>query len=347
MLSALEQLILSWFLDAIWALPVCFVCCWLLLRVVPTLAASTRHALWMAALSLAFLAPFGTLLGLWGDSKTLHSNVGLAVAARVHASRAPHLLLLILVAPALYRAFLLLRGAISASRLVGLATPVEPGALECVLPMDLFLSVKRYKAKMFSTPSAISECGPFTCGVRRPCILIPATLFISSNRQTLVSVVAHELAHVQRRDMLSHLLSEIMLVPLAFHPFSFWLRSRLAEAREMACDAHVSGLILPATDYARCLLDVAESLNNQASPLHALGISESATLEHRIRALVTFSLARSRNLSAWNKCCLILAISVLLTLLLSAGRKTFLWMSAVPEPRMMRIPPPPPPPNRR
>ena len=175
---------------------------------------------------------------------------------------------------------------------------------------------------------------------------------VSSNRQTLVSVIAHELAPVQRRDMLLHLLSEIMLVPLAFHPFSYPFRSRIAEAREMACDARVCGSILSPTDYARCLLDVAETLNGRASSLHALGISESATLEHRIQALVTFSLSRSRNLSAWNKSCLILSASGLFMVLLSCGRKTFLWMSAVPEPRLHQKrlwlpPPPPPPPSRR
>ncbi|PYT68799.1 MAG: hypothetical protein DMG39_20165 [Acidobacteria bacterium] len=353
-MSALEQIVLWWFLNATWELPVCFICCWLFLRFVPNLAASIRHALWLAALTLGFLAPFGTLIGLWGDSRTMSSDLGLAMAARVNGSGASHLVLLIIAAPALYRAFLLLRGGIVASRLTGRATLVEPGTLESVLPKDLLLSIKRYKVKIFSTPSAISDCGPFTCGVRRPFILIPATLFVSSSRRTLVSVVAHELAHVQRRDMLLHLLSEIMLAPLAYHPFSYWLRSRLAEAREMACDARVSGPILPPTDYARCLLDVAETLNDRASPFHALGISESATLEHRIRALITFSPSRFRNLSAWNKCCLVLAAWVLFLVLLSSGRKTFLWMSAVPEPRirqqMLRVPPPPPPPpspNRR
>ena len=347
-MSALEQIILWWFLNATWELPVCFVCCWLFLRFVPNLAASIRHALWFAALALGFLAPFGTLLGLWGDSKTMSSDLGLAVAARVNRSDAAHLLLLIFAAPALYRAFLLLRAGIVASRLTGRATPIELGTLESVLPKDLLLNIKRYKAKIFSAPSATSECGPFTCGVRRPLILIPATLFESSKRRTLVSVVAHELAHVQRHDMFLHLWSEIMLVPLAYHPFSYLLRSRLAEAREMACDARVSGPTLPPTDYARCLLDVAETLKETASPLHALGISESATLEHRIRALVAFGPLRLRKLSAWNKSCLLLAALVLLAVLLSSGRKTFLWMSAVPEPRIrqekLRVPPPPPPP---
>jgi beta-lactamase regulating signal transducer with metallopeptidase domain len=83
----------------------------------------------------------------------------------------------------------------------------------------------------------------------------------------LVSVVAHELAHVQRQDMLWHLVSEILLIPLAFHPLSYVLRNRLAETREMACDALVAERVLPATDYARTLLDVAGTLRNSAAPL--------------------------------------------------------------------------------
>lgn len=349
----LEQIAVSWFLVAVWALPMCFVCCWLFLRLVANLAPGSRYVPWFAALSLGFLTPFGTVLGLWGNSKPTSSGLGLAAAERVHGSAATHLLLLIFAAPALYRAFALLRGGIAASRLTGRAMPLEQATLESILPKDLLLSVTRDKAKIFSTRSAISEFGPFTCGLTRPFILIPATLFTPSNRQTLVSVVAHELAHIERRDMLFHLLSEIMLVPLAFHPFSYWFRSRLAEAREMACDARVCGAILSPTDYARCLLDVAEALNDTASPLHALGIYESATLEHRIQALVAFSPSLSRTFNAWDRSSLILAALVLFALLLGSGRKTFLWMSALPDPRVpqqiMPVPPrpPPPPPPKR
>jgi len=70
-MSALEQIILSWFLNAAWELPVCFFCGGLFLRLVPNLAAGIRHRLWLAALSLGFLAPFGAFLGLWGDSSVV------------------------------------------------------------------------------------------------------------------------------------------------------------------------------------------------------------------------------------------------------------------------------------
>src|SRR2546430_17482627 len=92
------------------------------------------------------------------------------------------------------------------------------------------------------------------------------------------------------------------------------------------CALPICAQILPATDYARCLLDVAATLRD--SPLPALGISESATLESRVRALILFSSLRVRSLGAWHKCGLILATSALFAMLFSSGRRTFLWMSA-------------------
>src|SRR5260370_2371966 len=187
---------------------------------------------------------------------------GLAVGGRgvLNGAGGMGLLVLAFLAPGLYRAFLLLHGGVAAKRLRRRAIRVDPGILESVLPKNLLLSMRRHRVQVFSTGPSTSAWGPFTCGVRHPFILIPAACFLPPSRHSLVSVVAHELAHVQRGDMLLLLLSDFMLVPLAFHPFSYWLRGQLAETREMACDARVSGQMLPATDYARCLLDVATAL---------------------------------------------------------------------------------------
>jgi Zn-dependent protease with chaperone function len=321
------------------------------LRFLPKLAARVQHMFWLAVLGFGFLVPTGTLLGLWSDSNPLSRDPRFVLPDGLSKSGVVGLLLLVFAAPALYRAFLLVRGGITANRLRHLSIPVDSLPLQEVLPRALAVNVRRYRARIFSGEPTTLEIGPFTSGVSRPFILIPAGLFVPSKRQMLVSVVAHELAHVQRRDMLWHLVSEILLVPLAFHPLSYLLRNRLAETREMACDALVAETVLPATDYARALLDVAGTLRDSASPLHALGISESATLERRIHALISSASLQERNLRTWQKCCLILTTSTLLVLLFSSGRAIFLWMSAVPRPSTEILqsapPPPPPPPNRR
>jgi beta-lactamase regulating signal transducer with metallopeptidase domain len=322
------------------------------LRFLPSLAARVQHRFWLTVIGFGFLVPTGTLLGLWGDSNAISSDPKSVLPDGLSRSGVIRLLLLVFVAPALCRAVLLVRGGITANRLRRLSIPVDLLPLQEVLPRALVVNVRRYRARIFSGEPTTLGIGPFTSGVRRPFILIPAGLFIPSKRQMLVSVVAHELAHVQRQDMLWHLVSEILLIPLAFHPLSYVLRNRLAETREMACDALVAEQVLPATDYARSLLDVAGTLRDSASPLHALGISESATLERRIRALISLSSWQERNLTTWQKCCLILTTSTLLVLLFSSGRAIFLWISAVPRPSSEILqtappPPPPPPPNRR
>src|SRR5207244_12063368 len=107
-MSALEQIILSWFLNAAWALPVCFFCCWLFLRLDPNLAAGIRHRLWLAALSLGFLAPLGAFLGLWGESKTMWRGLAIGGPVCVNGPGGVRVRVLGFLAHLLYGALLIL-----------------------------------------------------------------------------------------------------------------------------------------------------------------------------------------------------------------------------------------------
>src|SRR5467141_1274523 len=180
----MEQLVLSWFLNAVWEVPASFFCCWMFLRVVPDVSARLRHLLWLAALGLGFICPMGTLLGLWGESESGGSNPAFALRVGLSSSTGSHLLLLMFLLPALYRAFLLLHGGIAANCLRRLAAPVDFSTLEDALPKALFVKVHQYRAGIFATGSASVELGPFTSGVRRPFILIPSALLVPSKLET-------------------------------------------------------------------------------------------------------------------------------------------------------------------
>src|SRR5207302_10284721 len=154
--------------------------------------------LWLAALRLGLLAPFGAFLGLWGDAKTMSSGLAIGVPARLNGPGGMRLLVLAFLAPALYRAFLLLHGGVAAKRLRRRAIRVDPGILESVLPKHLLLSMKRHRAQVFSTGPSTSAWGPFTCGVRHPFILIPAAFFHPPRSEVLVFVFAHIIVLVNR-----------------------------------------------------------------------------------------------------------------------------------------------------
>jgi beta-lactamase regulating signal transducer with metallopeptidase domain len=77
---------------------------------------------------------------------------------------------------------------------------------------------------------------PLVCGVFRPVLVLPATLFAALDEAACRQVLLHELAHVQRRDLLLGWIPEIARALYFFNPVAHWLCSRIRLERELACD---------------------------------------------------------------------------------------------------------------
>jgi hypothetical protein len=107
-------------------------------------------------------------------------------------------------------------------------------------------------------------------------ILIPP--FLAENETLLQAALAHESAHVRRRDYPLQLAIELLSLPLAIHPAVIALRRRIALVREIACDELAAGDAR--RDYAKALVAIAASAS---SPAFALGIAND--LEQRVAAL--------------------------------------------------------------
>jgi beta-lactamase regulating signal transducer with metallopeptidase domain len=163
----------------------------------------------------------------------------------------------------------------------------------------------------------------------------------------LKAALAHEYAHIARRDMWLFVVSEIALVPLSFHPFTVLLRRRLAESREMACDERVIDEGMDPFEYARCLLAIGVDAVGATSPVGALGAGSSG-LERRIAAIIAprREAALEPGLRGW--IAVVVCAAFCSTIVAEGSRSVFLWVSAVPAPPMVAlrppIPPPPPPP---
>lgn len=116
---------------------------------------------------------------------------------------------------------------------------------------------------------------PVTIGSR---ILIPRRL---AGDELLPAALAHERAHVRRRDFLVNALLEIAAVPLWFHPAAHLLRRELATLREMACDEEAAAQS-GARVYAAALVHLAAF----AARRHAVALSiAGASIERRVNAL--------------------------------------------------------------
>ena len=85
--------------------------------------------------------------------------------------------------------------------------------------------------------------GPLVQGYLRPRILLPASLVQSWSRKELDAVLLHELVHVRRLDPTARALGNLLQIAYFFHPVAWWVRRRLAEEREKACDDAVVRLL--------------------------------------------------------------------------------------------------------
>lgn len=86
------------------------------------------------------------------------------------------------------------------------------------------------------------ECSPFVYGIVRTALVLPADLVAELRPEELRQVVAHELAHLQRRDLLWGWIPRMARVVYFFHPVAYWTEGQVRLQRELACDQVALGV---------------------------------------------------------------------------------------------------------
>ncbi len=131
---------------------------------------------------------------------------------------------------------------------------------------------------------------PLARGVRRREICLPAEALerLPAERQEIV--VAHELAHLDRRDPLWFALTRVLERALFFQPFNALARRQLQEISEFRCDDWAVAVTRRPISLAKCLAEVAEwSVRGRA----ALPVPTMAAGETHLRRRVARLLQRS------------------------------------------------------
>ena len=164
-----------------------------------------------------------------------------------------------------------------------------------------------------------SHRAPLTFGVFRPTVLLPEDLPVGDAQFQLI--LAHELAHIRRKDCLRKLLLTVCLCLYWWNPL-VWLMVWLANRdMELACDEAVLRALGPDCKkaYALTLLDMAQR-NPKSAPLCS-GFAKSSA-EERIRAILCF-----KRIPAWVG----IFVSVLFVLTASAFTTQAVNPSVLPE----------------
>ncbi|HLO66506.1 MAG TPA: M56 family metallopeptidase, partial [Holophaga sp.] len=127
---------------------------------------------------------------------------------------------------------------------------------------------------------------PMVIGWIRPVILVPAAALANLDPAALEAVIAHELAHVRRRDYLWNILQSAVEALFFYHPATWWISRQIRAERENCCDDAAVSACGDRLLYARALAALEElRLPLESSP----GLAPAATggyLMNRIRRIV-------------------------------------------------------------
>ncbi|MBK7926261.1 MAG: hypothetical protein IPJ98_01860 [Bryobacterales bacterium] len=123
---------------------------------------------------------------------------------------------------------------------------------------------------------------PAVTGWLRPVILMPLHMAGLTPEQAEL-LLAHELAHVRRHDVLVNFLQRAVEAALFYHPAVWWLSARIRAEREHCCDDIAVSLSGDPVLYARTLVALEES--RAALPGLALA-ANGGDLASRIRRIL-------------------------------------------------------------
>ena len=162
-------------------------------------------------------------------------------------------------------------------------------------------------------------------GLLRPLVLIPAAWVTEMPLDMLEAVIAHELAHLRRRDLWVNLIQRLAETLLFYHPAIWWLSRRLRTERELCADELAVAVTGRRLEYAQALEQVAHRRQAEIRPALAAFMRGETNMRVLERVRNVLGLAGGERSRLWPVGIVALALPVALWVA-AAG-----WRSAVAD----------------
>jgi TonB family protein len=308
-----ETWLLTYLLNALWQVPLVFAAAWVAARAAGRNDPALSHRIWVAAILLQVILPACSfhpiallqacshfVLQSFANKPTLQAaTVSVAVGpVQTHAGlHTPPALLdaagLLYLVVMLYFAF---RLAVGIYRTAQLRANAHTFSLKGESAVSFTRLARRFKVADVAVATTDDVFGPVVLGIRRPLLLLPCTMLPDATTsaqpgEDFEAALAHEFAHLQRHDFAKNLLYELFSLPIAFHPFLWHTRRRIAESRELLCDALAADAVNGPQRYARSLVRLASlfSERTRSNSLHAIGMFDANSFENFERRVMNLT----------------------------------------------------------
>ena len=308
-----SEFILNFLVNSLWQIPVIYGLAVLGACLLRNNSARYRHTVWVTALFFCLIAPAITAIEVVpaytitpsqvvkttadnADDQTAPDHTRRRRSSQIVVDATPRKMQVISAAYLLFLAF----GAIRFTRLWLAKERLRRSVSFEGLTASIEIAMRRCRAvfgieRVQLARSPLARV-PYTLGIRRPLIVLPDSFCGDVDAETLLSVIGHEMAHVQRKDFLTKLLCELVSLPISFHPFTWLFNRQIERERELACDEVVTQQVLKPATYARSLLRAADLSLMPARRSVMLSVFDGRMLEERIRQLTR----RRLSLSSWS-----------------------------------------------
>jgi beta-lactamase regulating signal transducer with metallopeptidase domain/thiol-disulfide isomerase/thioredoxin/protocatechuate 3,4-dioxygenase beta subunit len=139
----------------------------------------------------------------------------------------------------------------------------------------------RQSVRVVQTPEVPAPC---LTGLIQPWILLPEASCAETNRADLRPILAHELAHARRHDLVWNVVLHFWSILLWFHPLVWRIRAAHLAACDAVCDALAANLVGDVASYGRTLARLALQVAGPA-PVPGLAMARTPDVLLRIESL--------------------------------------------------------------
>ncbi len=132
---------------------------------------------------------------------------------------------------------------------------------------------------------------PMILGILKPVILFPVGMLNQLSITETEAILAHELAHFGRKDILMNIIQTIIEAVLYYHPAIWWISANIRVERENCCDEQAIAFAGNRIQYAKTLVKIQEI--QQSAPILALQFGHKSFFSNRIKRILNMTQTRN------------------------------------------------------